>query len=57
MVMRNVVLYLLYQRDNLAKLMALDIHEKNDFEWLSKIKVVWNEFYEDDSKIQNGAPI
>ena len=42
--MRNVILYLLYQRDNLAKIMALDINDKNDFEWLSKIKVVWNEF-------------
>ena len=37
--------------------MTLDINDKNDFEWLSKIKVVWNEFYEDDSKIKNGAPV
>jgi len=37
--------------------MALDINDKNDFEWQSKIKVVWNEFYEDDSKIKNGAPV
>ena len=22
--------------------MTLNIHDKNDFEWLSKVKIVWN---------------
>jgi len=43
MVMRNVILYLLHQRDSIDKMITLDIHDKNDFEWLSKVKVVWNE--------------
>ena len=43
MVMRNVVVYLIHQRDNIDKMITLDIHDKNDFEWLSKVKVLWNE--------------
>ena len=43
MVMRNVILFLLHQRDSVDKMMTLDIHDKNDFEWLSKVKVLWNE--------------
>ena len=43
MVMRNVILYLIHQRDSIEKMITLDIHDKNDFEWLSKVKVLWNE--------------
>ena len=43
MVMRNVILYLIHQRDSIDKMITLDIHDKNDFEWLSKVKVMWNE--------------
>ena len=43
MVMRNVVLYLIHQRDSIDKMITLDIHDKNDFEWLSKVKVHWTQ--------------
>lgn len=43
MVMRSVVVYLIHQRDNIDKMITLDIHDKNDFEWLAKVKVLWNE--------------
>lgn len=43
MVMRNVILFLIHQRDSIDKMITLDIHDKNDFEWLSKVKVLWNE--------------
>jgi hypothetical protein len=43
MVMRNVILFLMHQRDSIDKMTTLDIHDKNDFEWLSKVKVLWNE--------------
>jgi hypothetical protein len=43
MVMRNVILFLIHQRDSIDKMITLDIHDKNDFEWLSKVKVSWNE--------------
>ena len=43
MVMRNVILYLIHQRDSIDKMITLDIHDKNDFEWLSKVKVLWAE--------------
>jgi hypothetical protein len=48
MVMRNVILFLIHQRDTIDKMITLDINDKNDFEWLSKVKVVWNE---DDSDL------
>ena len=37
MVMRSVVVYLIHQRDNIDKMITLDIHDKNDFEWLAKV--------------------
>mmetsp|Transcript_29870 Transcript_29870/g.45652 ORF Transcript_29870/g.45652 Transcript_29870/m.45652 type:complete len:131 (+) Transcript_29870:5478-5870(+) len=43
MVMKNVVLFLVHQRDSVDKMITLDIHDRNDFEWLSKLKVFWNE--------------
>ena len=43
MVMRNVILFLMHQRDSIEKMITLDIHDKNDFEWLSKVKILWNE--------------
>ena len=43
MVMRNVVLYLIHQREIVDKMIVLDIHDKHDFEWASKVKVLWNE--------------
>jgi hypothetical protein len=43
MVMRNVILFLIHQRDSIDKMITLDIHDKNDFEWLSKVKVMWND--------------
>jgi hypothetical protein len=48
MVMRNVILFLIHQRDSIDKMITLDIHDKNDFEWLSKVKIMWNE---DDSDL------
>ena len=42
MVMRNIILFLLYQRDCKDKMITLEINNKNDFEWLSKVKVLWN---------------
>jgi hypothetical protein len=42
-VMRNVILYLIHQRDCLDKMMTLEITDKNDFEWASKLKVFWSE--------------
>jgi hypothetical protein len=44
--MKSVVLYLQHQRDSIDKMVTLDIHDKNDFEWLSKVKVMWNEVEE-----------
>jgi hypothetical protein len=43
MIMKNVVLYLIHQRDIIDKMIALNIHDKNDFEWLSKVKIIWNQ--------------
>lgn len=43
MAMRSVVLFLLHQRDTIDKMMTLDIYDKHDFEWLSKVKVSWHE--------------
>jgi hypothetical protein len=43
MVMRNIVLFLLHQRDCVDKMITLDINNRNDFEWLSKVKVLWND--------------
>ena len=43
MVIRNVILFLTHQRDSVDKMMTLDINDKNDFEWLSKVKVMWND--------------
>ena len=43
MVMKNAVLFLVHQRDCVDKMITLDIHDKNDFEWLSKLRVYWNE--------------
>ena len=48
-VMRNVILYLIHQRDCLDKMMTLEITDKNDFEWASKLKVFWSE--EDKSNV------
>jgi hypothetical protein len=41
--MRNVILFLIHQRDSIDKMINLDINDKNDFEWLSKVRVSWNE--------------
>ena len=30
-------------RSFIDKMITLDIHDKNDFEWLAKVKVLWNE--------------
>lgn len=57
MIMKSVVLFLLHQRDSVDKMMTLDIHDKNDFEWLAKIKVHWNEVDEDDSGIALEGPV
>jgi gluconate kinase len=43
MLMRGVIVYLIHHRDNIDKMITLDINDKNDFEWLSKVKIVWNE--------------
>jgi hypothetical protein len=43
MIMKNVVLYLIHQRDIIDKMITLNIRDKNDFEWLSKVKIVWNQ--------------
>ena len=43
MAMKNVILYLIHQRESIDKMLTLDIHDKNDFEWLAKVKVLWNE--------------
>lgn len=42
-IMRNVLLYLLHQRDCIDRMMTLDIHDKDDFEWQSKLKVFWSD--------------
>ena len=41
--MRSVIVYLIHHRDNIDKMITLDINDKNDFEWLSKVKVFWTE--------------
>ena len=43
MIMRSVIVYLIHYRDNVDKLIILEINDKNDFEWLSKVKIIWNE--------------
>lgn len=43
MIMRSVIIYLIHYRDSVDKLIVLEINDKNDFEWLSKVKIVWNE--------------
>lgn len=55
MVMRNVILFLMHQRDSIDKMITLDIHDKNDFEWLSKVKVLWNEA--DDAAVNVDGPV
>ena len=57
MVMRNVILFLIHQRDSIDKMITLDIHDKNDFEWLSKVKVLWNESEEAGLMIQEGPVV
>lgn len=53
MVMTNVVLYLLHQRDIIDKMITLDICDPNDFEWQSKFKVFW---HEDEQARKLGQP-
>ena len=48
-VMRGVVLFLLHQKEIIDKMSTLDIHDKNDFVWLSKVKVLWNDVENGDS--------
>jgi len=55
MVMGNVILFLMHQRDCIDKMITLDIHDKNDFEWLSKVKVLWNEA--DDAALNVEGPV
>ena len=43
MIMKNVIIYLLHQRDSIDKLVTLEISDRNDFQWLSRIKVFWNQ--------------
>jgi len=57
MVMRNVILFLLHQRDSIDKMMTLDIHDKNDFEWLSKVRVLWNEVEEGAGAAGTDGPV
>ena len=43
MLMANIVLFFLHQRDAINKMITLNISDKNDFEWQSKVKVFWNQ--------------
>lgn len=55
--MKNVLLYLMHQRDVVDKMMTLDIHNKNDFEWCSKIKVIWTDRDPDNPLLNKEGPI
>ena len=59
MVMRNLILYLLHQRDSINKMITFDIHDKNDFELLSKVKVICNnpEGGEEASQLLDGPVV
>ena len=57
MLMRGVIVYLIHHRDNIDKMITLDINDKNDFEWLSKVKVVWNELDSGDLMAPEGPVV
>jgi len=38
-------------------MITLDIHDKNDFEWLSKVKVLWNEIEEGSAEGSDGPVV
>lgn len=57
MVMRNVLLFLLHQRDSVDKMITLDIHDKNDFEWLAKVKVQWSEAEDGAGAVGSEGPV
>ena len=42
-IMKNVIVYLLHMRDSIDRLYTLDIYNKNDFEWQSKLRVTWTD--------------
>jgi hypothetical protein len=39
--MKNIVAFLLYQRDIVDNLMAKNVTEIEDFEWQSQIRLFW----------------
>ena len=55
--MRSVIVYLIHHRDNMDKMITLDINDKNDFEWLSKVKIFWNETDNTDIMSPDGPQI
>lgn len=56
-IMRNVILYLLHQRDCIDRMMTLDIHDKDDFEWQSKLKVFWSDKENINPLISSNGPV